>query len=222
MAATFIAPFACTPHRNSNNSRSHKTRLRIAKERDGGVGTTVALNRLIFHPSEVTPEISTITLQPHDYRAAHITKVLRLPPQGGTIRAAVIDGLMYDDAQVTILPNNSVSVCLSSSFTYKPPPPPQVSLILALPRPKVLARLLPQIAAVGVSHLVLCNAYKVCQLIILITVTFCFFSLLHTDKTNISLKIYIFRLSDVTLTLLCCGTDKNLNSISLKVFHNAG
>lgn len=164
MATTFIVPFACAPQQTSNKTRSHKTRLRIARGRDGGVGTTVALNRLIFHPSEVTPEISTITLQPDDYRAAHIIKVLRLPPQGGTIRAAVIDGLMYDDAHVTILPNNSVSVSLSSSFIYKPPPPPQVSLILALPRPKVLARLLPQIAAIGVSHLVLCNAYKVRQL----------------------------------------------------------
>lgn len=41
------------------------------------------------------------------------------------------------------------------------PARPPRDLILALPRPKVLNRLLPQIAALGVDRLILCNASRV-------------------------------------------------------------
>lgn len=145
---------------------SYKKLSRKSKVRDGGVGTTVALNRLLFHQQEIEAgdenETSTVHLSRKDYRACHIRDVLRLPREGSTVRAAVLGGLLYDDAAVDVQQDESVVVSLSSAVQVREPPlPPPVTLILAVPRPKVLARLLPQIAAMGVSNIVLCNAYKV-------------------------------------------------------------
>ena len=46
-------------------------------------------------------------------------------------------------------------------LTGRAPPPPAVRLILALPRPKVLSRILQSVAALGVEHVDLVNAWRV-------------------------------------------------------------
>jgi 16S rRNA (uracil1498-N3)-methyltransferase len=53
------------------------------------------------------------------------------------------------------------SVCMSVELTLPSPPPLPVTLLLALPRPKVLKRLLFFISAMGVKKIFLINSYRV-------------------------------------------------------------
>lgn len=132
----------------------------ISRQRDGGVGPTVALNRVLFEQTELSSD-GDVTLAANDYRAAHVRNVLRLPRTGGTVRTGVLDSFLVDTVPVSIRNDSSVKFHVSNGTERELPKPPAVSLILAVPRPKVLARLLPQIAAVGVQNVVLCNAFKV-------------------------------------------------------------
>jgi RsmE family RNA methyltransferase len=50
---------------------------------------------------------------------------------------------------------------LRPSFTEQPPPRPGVDLILALPRPKALRKVLPAAASLGVDRILLINAARV-------------------------------------------------------------
>lgn len=50
---------------------------------------------------------------------------------------------------------------LSVTLSAEPPPPLAIDLLLALPRPKTLRRLLPAVASLGVKRIVLVNAAKV-------------------------------------------------------------
>lgn len=154
----FISVLACSP--GSVPKAGHLSRARIARQRDGGVGTAVALNRLIFKPTEVDRN-GTVVLPQEDYRSAHVREVLRLPREGGTIRGGVADQYLVNDVPVSIEGDRGVSFHLASGVQQELPEAPHISLILAVPRPKVLARLLPQIVAIGVRNIVLCNAYKV-------------------------------------------------------------
>lgn len=139
--------------RESRTARSSSVR-----QRDGGVGAAVALNRVLFENHEGS---GTVTLPRDDARAVHVRSVLRLPREGGSVRAGVVDHFLVDDVPVAIADDCSVRFDLSAGLRVPLPVPLDVTLVLAVPRPKVLARLLPQIAAVGVRSLVLVNAFKV-------------------------------------------------------------
>lgn len=137
-----------------------KEKARISRQRDGGIGTTVALNRVLFESNEVNGE-GNVKILKTDHRASHVVEVLKLPKNGGQVRAGIADQVLINDVPVTISDDLSVQFHLSEGVRKELPEPPRITLILAVPRPKVLARLLPQIAAVGVERIVLCNAYKV-------------------------------------------------------------
>lgn len=130
------------------------------RQRDGGVRTPLALNRLLVERDEVVwgPGSSArVTLPAHDARAVHVREVLRK----GRLRAGVADAFLVDGAPVAVLDDLSVRIDLPEGGRTPPPPPPPVTLVLAMPRPKVLLRLLPHIAAIGVRRIVLVGAYKV-------------------------------------------------------------
>ncbi len=97
------------------------------------------------------------TAQLRDRRAAHIRTVLRAMP-GSEIRIGVIDGPLGSGRVTAIGPD---FVDLACAFDAEPPPRPQVDLLLALPRPKVMKRLWPQLAALGVDRILLVNATRV-------------------------------------------------------------
>ena len=144
-----------------SNQNGDPTKLqKAARQRDGGVGTTVALNRVLFTHKELQ-RFGIAHLPPDDYRACHIREVLRVPATGSVIRSGVIDQFLSNDAPVEICDDLSVKVHVTKGKKRNLPPSPSISLLLAVPRPKVLARLLPQIVALGVKDIMLCNAYKV-------------------------------------------------------------
>jgi 16S rRNA (uracil1498-N3)-methyltransferase len=131
-----------------------------ARQRDGGARTPQALNRLLVERDEVVwgPGSSArVTLPPTDLRATHVREILHTDK----LRAGVVNEFLIDDAPVSILGDLSVQIDMPAELRRPPPPPPAITLMLALPRPKVLLRMLPHIAAIGVKRVVLVGAYKV-------------------------------------------------------------
>ena len=145
--------------------------------------TTIChLNRFLFGPSEVTHDktVSEVVLPKDDYRTVHAAKILNLQ-NGDTIRAGIVSckdhgGLTTDNAVVEWIPEGKVKKTeplkngnppgsLRIRLESLEPPQetfvPSVSLILALPRPLQLGRMLSMISQVGVDRLILTEARKV-------------------------------------------------------------
>lgn len=150
-------------------------------------GTTVChLNRFLFDPSELSNETRSVLLGKDDYRTIHAAKILGVC-NGDTIRAGVVldqknpnqrlAGLKTDVASVEWIPEGKVKKTeilkngdppgslLVRLEQLQPLDSPSeaipVSLILALPRPLQLGRMLPMISQMGVDQLVLTGARKV-------------------------------------------------------------
>ena len=140
--------------------------------------------------TETTPT-SVITLPKDDYRTVHAAKILGLKNgdciRAGVVGSSDGDGTAgqwTDEATVEWLPegkvkkaevlkngnppgslsirlNNLKSIHESDASTSPASDPIHVSLILALPRPLQLGRILPMISQIGVDHLILTSASKV-------------------------------------------------------------
>ncbi len=90
-------------------------------------------------------------------RLAHLREVLDVE-EGGTLRAGRIGGKMGTG---TILQLDPESATLQLDLTEDPPPPHSVELMLALPRPKVLSRVLSTITVMGVKSIILFDCWRV-------------------------------------------------------------
>lgn len=90
-------------------------------------------------------------------RLEHVRSVLKLAV-GDSLRAGVVGGSM-GEAQVVAIDERVLHV--RCTLTESPPPRANVSLILAIPRPKQLKRVIPAIASLGVDRVVLVNAARV-------------------------------------------------------------
>jgi RsmE family RNA methyltransferase len=92
-----------------------------------------------------------------DHRAEHIRSVLGLKT-GGTLRLGMINGRL---GRGTVLGEDAAAVRIAVHLDRDPPPPPPVELILALPRPVMLQRILKQAASLGVARIHLIRSAKV-------------------------------------------------------------
>jgi RsmE family RNA methyltransferase len=147
--------------------------------------TVCQLNRFLFDTDEVSHNlleaVPTVCLPKDDYRTIHAAKVLGLH-NGDQVRSGIVscsdhDGLMTDDAIIEWLPEGKVkkseplgngdppgSLLITLQNLIPPSDQmaiPSVSLILALPRPLQLGRILPMISQMGVDRLILTEARKV-------------------------------------------------------------
>lgn len=140
------------------------------------------LNRFLFDSSEVdySDDNSTVTviLPKDDYRTVHAFHILGVE-SGDTVRAGIVscdehDGLVTDQAVVEWIqegkrnkkqPPGSLHLRLeglkSPQTSTERETDSRVSLILALPRPLQLGRILVMIAQLGVDQLVLTESRKV-------------------------------------------------------------
>jgi RsmE family RNA methyltransferase len=112
------------------------------------------VNLLLLEPAELAAD-GTARLAGR--RAAHVLEVLRGAP-GDRIQAGVVGGPM---GEAEILLAGEAEVVLAPRLDRTPPPPSPVVLLAALPRPKILRRVLQAVAAMGVKRLVLLGSYRV-------------------------------------------------------------
>ncbi|KAL3923414.1 MAG: hypothetical protein SGILL_001669 [Bacillariaceae sp.] len=150
---------------------------------------TLALNRFLFDPDEVQWSDATnssvhsapsVILPKDDYRTVHAAATLKLQNKD-LIRAGIVgcdqsDGRYTDQAAIEWIPE--LPVKKAEVLNNGKPPGPllihlhnltnsqqsqdiPVSLILALPRPLQIGRLLPMISQLGVDRLILTSARKV-------------------------------------------------------------
>ncbi|MQA30490.1 MAG: RsmE family RNA methyltransferase [Luteitalea sp.] len=112
------------------------------------------MNLIILKADEVDP---TSLVRLSDRRATHALRVLQIAP-GDELRVGLLDG----PRGVGVVQSVELeAVTLRCRFDGTPPPRSPVSLLLALPRPKVMRRLWAQIAALGVDRILLTNAARV-------------------------------------------------------------
>jgi 16S rRNA (uracil1498-N3)-methyltransferase len=90
-------------------------------------------------------------------RALHVSTVLRAVP-GERILVGRVGGLM---GEAEVLTASRGEVLLSVTLARQPPPPSTVALLLALPRPKILRKVLQAVAAMGVKRVALVGSYRV-------------------------------------------------------------
>lgn len=112
------------------------------------------MNLLLFSDSD---RVAPTSIRIDDSRLQHLLRVHRASV-GDTLRVGEIDGLM---GAATILEINERAAILSIALDQPPPDKLPLTLVLALPRPKMLRRILRNVAEFGVREIHLINSYRV-------------------------------------------------------------
>ena len=115
------------------------------------------MNRILFEGGEVSGG-GIVTFR--GARAIHVVEVLHGEP-GQTIKTGLIDGPVGTSVIEKVEGEGDSVVVTARAVHDAPPLLPWCDMILAMPRPRVFRRLLPQLAAMGVGKLVLVGAEKV-------------------------------------------------------------
>jgi len=134
------------------------------------------MNRILFESCEINEGVATFS----DVRAEHVLDVLH-GEVGQILKTGEVNGLIgtSEIAEIIEYPNNRIAERRDADKTVKgdatfvsreikvkvhhtqPSLAPWVDLILAPPRPRVMKRLLPQLATMGVGRIFLVGAKKV-------------------------------------------------------------
>ncbi len=96
----------------------------------------------------------------NDHRAKHIIKVLRCKT-GDSVKVGEVNGDIGTAEILSIKPKYPFVVELRVNLFQKASQPSSIDLILALPRPIMLKRILSQVTALGVGTIHLINANRV-------------------------------------------------------------
>lgn len=91
-------------------------------------------------------------------RAVHHIRSVLKKSIGDTIKIGVLDGGL---GEATIDVDEGTHMALRCRITSSPPPKLPLTLVLALPRPPVLRRLLQHVTALGVSRIVILQTNRV-------------------------------------------------------------
>ena len=110
------------------------------------------MNLILLETDELQPDGTAILT---GKRARHVREVLQAA-EGEDIRVGVVDG---DVGTATIL-EDAKQLKLQCKLDGGIPPVPRVDLLLAMPRPKVMNRLWPVLASLGVGRILVSNAWK--------------------------------------------------------------
>ena len=112
------------------------------------------MNLILLEPEELTPDGMACV---QGRRLRHIREVHRAEP-GQRLRVGIVNGPMGEGELVAEEPDR---LWLRVQADQPPPPSLPLTLLLALPRPKMLKRILQTVATLGVERLVLINSYRV-------------------------------------------------------------
>jgi RsmE family RNA methyltransferase len=117
-----------------------------------------ALNLLLLDPEEAGTTGETVLA---DRRARHLIGVLAVAP-GATLRAAIVGGALGTATVLAVDAGAAPRVTVRFVATGEAPPPAVgVDLIVAVPRPKVLSRVVQIAAAFGVGAIHLTRSWRV-------------------------------------------------------------
>ncbi len=111
------------------------------------------MNLLLFREEERDLDLVTLT----DRRAEHLTSVLGVQP-GDQVRVGQVNGLA---GQGTVVSAAAGQVVLQVELVQRPENGMDIDLILALPRPIMLQRILKQATVMGVRRFFLIRSQKV-------------------------------------------------------------
>jgi 16S rRNA (uracil1498-N3)-methyltransferase len=117
------------------------------------------VNLLLFERGELdaSGECIEVELAADDRRARHLRDVLRARA-GQSVRAGVVRGAI---GRADVLAIDERGARLRLFLDLHLPAPPPIDLIVAVPRPKVLPRVLATAASFGVGRIDLVNAWRV-------------------------------------------------------------
>lgn len=113
------------------------------------------MNLILLFPRDRAPDGRFIL---RDARARHIVTVLDAKP-GDELRVGLLEGPLGKARVVEV----GGEVILDCAFELEPPARPQLDLVLAIPRPKSLKKLLPEVTALGVDRLILLRTWRVAK-----------------------------------------------------------
>ena len=111
------------------------------------------MNLLLLTPEEAADELVRLS----DARATHVREVLGAVP-GDTVRVGILEGPI-GVAEVVAVDESAVSLCCTFESLAKPLG--KDTLLLAIPRPRVLGRCLADAAAMGYGRIVLFRSWRV-------------------------------------------------------------
>jgi 16S rRNA (uracil1498-N3)-methyltransferase len=112
------------------------------------------VNLILLMPDDLRPD-GTAHLAGR--RARHVIEVLR-PAPGDRLQAGLLGGRI---GGAEVLAAGAGEVVLRPELDHPPPPRAPVDLLLALPRPKILRKVLQAAAAMGIGRLVLLGSFRV-------------------------------------------------------------
>ena len=92
-----------------------------------------------------------------DRRFVHI-KTIQKPSIGDFLKVGILNG---DKGVGEVIALSDQAISLRITLSVKPPEPLPITLLLALPRPKMLKRVLQTVSSMGVKELYLINSYRV-------------------------------------------------------------
>ncbi len=113
------------------------------------------MNWLLLEPSDISPDGPVVL---RGDQARHVRKVLHAAP-GQRLRLGIVDGPLGIGEVLGTDPDGTIR--LRAEWNPAPPPRPRIDLLLAMPRPKVMRRLWPVLASLGVGRIFIANAWKV-------------------------------------------------------------
>jgi len=112
------------------------------------------VNLVLVDPEELA-EDGTCAVR--DRRAVHLRGVLGATV-GGSVRAGVVGGGL---GRAELLADDGAAITLRLAITEPAPAALPIELVLAIPRPKAIARVIEAAAAFGVARIELTNAWRV-------------------------------------------------------------
>lgn len=110
---------------------------------------------LITYASEDLIAPDTLVLR--DRRLQHLLTVNR-PEVGSFLKVGELGGMIGHGEVIALSPEQAT---LRIRLDAQPPPKRDVILVLALPRPKMLKRILQMVVTLGVTELILINSFRV-------------------------------------------------------------
>lgn len=112
------------------------------------------MNLILLEESDfVSPDLVRLS----DRRKQHISEVHRAEP-GEELKVGKVNGMLGTGR---VVEQQEAFVDLQVELSQQPPAPLPVTLLLALPRPKMLKRILQGVASLGVKKIYLINSYRV-------------------------------------------------------------